>query len=130
MSKRNESSPGNQLFLQIEFGFDKKILVQKYQFSYDFSRPRELPLSPLFVFPEVRYHMDANPAVRILREFYESNLVLPLVTINSEFRVAQSSDVATWYELYDVTVIELFGHNGDRFSGFYKLHFNSLRVNR
>lgn len=133
MSHRNESSPGNQFFLEIEWGVNKKILVNKYNFGSQFFNVVEipgqvpLPRSPLFVYPEDRNHMDANPGVQVLKEFYETGSVLPRCSIKAELRMAKSTKIVLWYQFMNVRVLERFGRNGDRFSWFYKLEFQSWR---
>lgn len=131
MSYHNESSIGNKYFFEIEWGLPKKIYLNKFYFGREFFNIVEIngqipsPENPVFIYPEDRNNMQANPAVIVLKEFYESGSILPKCSIKAEVTIKNRIEIITSYQFQNVRILERYGKNGDRFQWFYKFRFGN-----
>ncbi len=130
MSYHNESSVGNKYFFEVEWGLPKKIYLDKFYFGREFFNVVEIqgqnpsPQNPVFIYPEDRNNMQANPAVITLKEFYDSGSLLPGCSIKAEVTINKRIEIITSYRFQNVKILEQYGKSGDRFSWYYKFRFD------
>src|SRR4029078_2450627 len=125
----NESTSYAKFFLDVSWGIDKRIYLEKFSFGDEFFYAEPIAVqpqfvrSPVFVYP-VSKGIEANRAAQVLNDFYDHSSILPSVKIGVDVYEGKSMQTYPQYKFRQVRVKERYGGYGQRRYSFYKLEFD------